>query len=49
MVDFVADVALGESRASSVGQLRFTHAGPRQFSTFAYGAEWIEKTFRQIV
>ena len=41
MTDFAAQVALGESRAS-VGQLRFTQAGPRQFSTFAYGAEWIE-------
>ncbi len=48
MVDFVADVALGESR-TLVGQLRFPHAGPRQLSTFAYGAEWIEKTFRQII
>jgi serine/threonine-protein kinase HipA len=50
MADFVAHVAhvaLGESR-TSVGQLRFTHTGPRQFSTFAYGVEWIEKTFRQI-
>lgn len=41
MAEFVAHVALGESQ-TSVGQLRFTHAGPRQFSTFAYGAEWIE-------
>lgn len=41
MADFVAHVALGEGR-TPVGQLRFTHAGPRQFSTFAYGAEWIE-------
>lgn len=41
MADFVARLALGESR-TSVGQLRFTHAGPRQFSTFAYSAEWIE-------
>jgi serine/threonine-protein kinase HipA len=40
MADFVAHVALGEGR-TSVGQLRFTHAGPRQFSTFAYGPEWI--------
>jgi hypothetical protein len=30
------------------GQLRFIHAGPGQFSTFA-SAEWIEKTFRQII
>lgn len=48
MADFVGDVALGESR-TLVGQLRFPHAGPRQLSTFAYGAEWIEKTFRQII
>ncbi len=41
MVDFVAQVAFGEGR-TSVGQLRFTHAGPRQLSTFAYGSEWIE-------
>lgn len=41
MADFAAQVALGESR-TSVGQLRFTQAGPRQFSTFAYAAEWIE-------
>ncbi len=41
MADFIAHVALGESRIS-VGQLRFTHAGPRQFSTFAYDAEWVE-------
>ena len=41
MADFVAHVALGEGR-TSVGQLRFTHAGPRQFSTFAYSPEWIE-------
>ena len=25
-----------------MGQLRFTHAGPRQFSTFAYDQAWIE-------
>lgn len=41
MADFVADVALGES-LTSVGQLRFTHAGPRQFSTFTYAPVWIE-------
>lgn len=41
MADFVAQVALGES-LTSVGQLRFTHAGPRQFSTFSYDAVWIE-------
>src|SRR3546814_6057545 len=41
MADFVAHFALGETR-TSVGQLRFTHAGPRQVSPNAYGAEWIE-------
>ena len=41
MADFVADVALGES-LTPVGQLRFTHVGPRQFSTFAYTPSWIE-------
>ena len=41
MVDFVAHVVLGEGRIS-LGQLRFTQAGPRQFSTFTYGAEWIK-------
>ncbi len=41
MADFVAHVALGES-LTSVGQLRFTHVGPRQFSTFTYTAAWIE-------
>lgn len=25
-----------------MGQLRFTQAGPRQFSIFTYGAEWIK-------
>jgi serine/threonine-protein kinase HipA len=40
MVDFVTQVALGES-LTSVGQLRFTHAGPRQFSTFAYDSAWV--------
>jgi serine/threonine-protein kinase HipA len=35
MTDFVADVALGYSLIP-VGQLRFTHVGPRQFSTFTY-------------
>jgi len=34
MADFVAHVALGEGR-TSVGQLRFTHAMPPQFFTFA--------------
>jgi serine/threonine-protein kinase HipA len=41
MPDFTAHVALGESR-TPVGQLRFTQAGPRQFSTFAYNPAWIE-------
>lgn len=41
MVDFVAQVALGES-LTPVGQLRFTHTGPRQFSTFAYDDAWVE-------
>lgn len=40
MADFVAHVALGES-VTSVGQLRFTHVGPRQFSTFTYAPVWI--------
>lgn len=41
MPDFVAEVALGESLAP-VGQLRFSQAGPRQFSTFAYTPAWLE-------
>lgn len=41
MADFVAHVALGEGR-TPVGQLRFTHSGPCQFSTFAYRPDWIE-------
>lgn len=41
MADFVADVALGAS-LTPVGQLRFTHVGPRQFSTFIYAPVWIE-------
>lgn len=41
MTDSVAHVALGEGRAS-VGRLRFTHVGPRQFSTFSYSAAWME-------
>jgi hypothetical protein len=40
MIDFIAHVALGES-LTPVGQLRFTHAGPRQFSTFSYDPAWI--------
>lgn len=35
MCDFAAQVALGE-RLTPVGRLRFTQAGPRQFSTFAH-------------
>ena len=41
MADFLAHVALGETLAS-IGQLRFTQTGPRQFSTFAYDAAWPE-------
>lgn len=41
MADFAAHVALGAS-LTPVGQLRFTHAGPRQFSTFSYNPAWIE-------
>lgn len=41
MAEFAAQVVLGDSRVP-VGQLRFTAAGPRQFSTFTYDAAWIE-------
>ena len=41
MSDFMAQVALGESLVP-VGQLRFTQAGPRQFSTFIYDAAWTD-------
>ncbi|WP_341487859.1 type II toxin-antitoxin system HipA family toxin [Pararhizobium sp. A13] len=41
MPEFNAHVVLGES-LTQVGQLRFTQAGPRQFSTFAYDPAWIE-------
>lgn len=41
MTDFIARVVLGESCAL-VGKLRFTRAGPRQFSTFGYDHTWIE-------
>ncbi len=41
MPEFNAHVVLGES-LTPVGQLRFTQAGPRQFSTFAYDPAWIE-------
>jgi serine/threonine-protein kinase HipA len=40
MTDFHAHVVLGEGLAP-VGQLRFSQAGPRQFSTFTYDAAWI--------
>ncbi|MDR7147610.1 hypothetical protein [Rhizobium sp. BE258] len=33
MAAFFADVALDDS-VTPVGKLRFTHAGPRQYSTF---------------
>lgn len=41
MPDFKAHVVLGES-LTPVGQLRFTQAGPRQFSTFDYDPAWIQ-------
>lgn len=41
MSNFNAHVVLGES-LTPVGQLRFTKAGPRQFSTFTYDPAWIE-------
>lgn len=41
MPDYLAHVALGEI-LTPVGQLRFTQAGPRQFSTFSYDPGWIE-------
>lgn len=41
MTDFTTEVALGESLVP-VGQLRFTQAGPWQFSTFAYAAAWVD-------
>jgi serine/threonine-protein kinase HipA len=41
MPDSSAQVALGES-LTPVGQLRFTQAGPRQFSTFSYDPAWVE-------
>jgi serine/threonine-protein kinase HipA len=39
MAEASARVALGES-LTPVGQLRFTQAGPRQFSTFSYDPAW---------
>lgn len=41
MDDYSAQVALGES-LTPVGKLHFTQFGPRQFSTFAYDAVWIQ-------
>lgn len=41
MTDFFAQVALGET-LTPVGQLRYTHAGPRQFSVFSYDPAWVE-------
>lgn len=41
MPDFRSHVALGES-LTPVGQLRFTLAGPRQFSAFTYDAAWLD-------
>lgn len=41
MAEQSARVALGEGLVS-VGQLRFTRTGPRQFSTFTYDPEWRE-------
>lgn len=41
MTDFIAHIVLGES-LTPVGQLRYTHTGPRQFSVFAYDPAWVE-------
>lgn len=41
MTDFLAHVAVGEG-LTRVGQLRFTPAGRRQYSTFSYDAAWID-------
>ena len=41
MTDFLAHVVLGES-LTAVGQLRYTHTGPRQFSVFSYDHSWIK-------
>lgn len=41
MAEFAANVVFGES-LTPVGQLRFTHVRPRQFSTFSYSASWID-------
>lgn len=41
MAEFVAGVALGQG-LTPVGQLRFTQAGPRQFSTFSYDPAWLD-------
>lgn len=45
MADYRAKVVLGEALAP-VGQLRFTRDGPRQYSSFAYDAGWIEDSRR---
>lgn len=41
MPEFIAQVALGEG-LTGVGELRFTHQPPRQFSRFAYAEDWLE-------
>jgi serine/threonine-protein kinase HipA len=41
MTEFFAQVALGEG-LTSVGQLRFTQTGPRQFSIFYYDPTWVK-------
>lgn len=41
MADYRAKVTLGEALVP-VGQLRFTRAGPRQFSSFAYDQAWVD-------
>ena len=41
MPEYSARIALGQG-LDPVGHLRFTQAGPRQFSTFAYDRAWIE-------
>jgi len=45
MAEFNAHVALGETLVT-VGKLRFTQAGPRQFSTFSYEQAWIDNPRR---
>lgn len=41
MTDFSAQVALGKSLVR-IGRLRFTDAGPRQYSNFTYDPDWAE-------